>query len=73
MALGDAGRSARFEAEDAAGPVRDLEAELRRAYARHIDHDDAVEVNRVWAVASVLRASRLSQSRWVRRSARPAT
>jgi hypothetical protein len=34
MAVGDAGRSAWYEAEDAAGLVRDLEAELRRAYAR---------------------------------------
>lgn len=34
MVVGDAGRSAWYEAEDAAGLVRDLEAELRRAYAR---------------------------------------
>lgn len=34
MGVEDAGRSARYEAEVAAGSVRDLEAELRRAYAR---------------------------------------
>lgn len=34
MAVGDAGRSAAFEADAAAGAVADLEAELRRAYAR---------------------------------------
>ncbi len=32
--VGDAGRSAGYEADDAAALVRDLEAELRRAYAR---------------------------------------
>jgi UvrD/REP helicase N-terminal domain/Nuclease-related domain len=34
MVVGDAGRSAGFEADAAAGLVADLEAELRRAYAR---------------------------------------
>src|SRR6185312_6358216 len=34
MVIGDAGRSAGYEAENASGLVRDLEAELRRAYAR---------------------------------------
>jgi hypothetical protein len=34
MVVGDAGRSAAYEAADAAGLVADLEAELRRAYTR---------------------------------------
>ena len=41
MAVEDAGRSARHEADDAAGLVRDLESELRRAYARQTGFEAA--------------------------------
>ncbi len=41
MGVGDAGRSAWYEADDAAGLVRDPEAELRRAYARQTGFEAA--------------------------------